>query len=487
MSANLLMLDRLTRLAAKVCHAPVALMTVIEVERQFFVSQVGLSAHWAKLQETPLPKALWHPLDTLEQSFIVADKQDGPSDQQLPLTTALNMTAYLKVPLKTSQGKSLGYLCVMNPEPQVWSQANHEDLIDVAAIASREIEQVTAGKSGYTPLPQDPYLTDLALTNAVLEQTLSALKLNLNQLSAKVDYRTLVEQVPAIIYINALGNNRSTLYVSPQVQDILGYDPNRCTVDAQFWPHVIHPDDQAWVAEARVQATLSEQPFQNEYRMVRQDGKTIWVRDEAVLVRDQMGAPKCWQGVVYDITARRCLEFQLAYQATHDALTGLANRPHFVSSLEETLLKQTIPGHQLVVLFLDLDDFKAINDGLGHRAGDHVLIEVASRLRSCLTAEPSHIARFGGDEFVVVIEAVSSLAALGRLVQRILDSFKAPVMWQEKPLPINVSIGAALNNPEQISVDQLLQNADTAMYQAKRGGKGCYRLFQAETQMMSLI
>ncbi|MEO1351960.1 MAG: GGDEF domain-containing protein [Cyanobacteria bacterium J06635_15] len=108
-------------------------------------------------------------------------------------------------------------------------------------------------------------------------------------------------------------------------------------------------------------------------------------------------------------------------------------------------------------------------------------------MRSCLTAEPSHIARFGGDEFVVVIEAVSSLAALSRLVQRILDSFKAPVMWQEKPLPINVSIGAALNNPEQIGVDQLLQNADTAMYQAKRGGKGCYRLFQAETQMMSLI
>lgn len=478
------MLDRLTRLAAKVCQAPVALMTVIEAERQFFVSQVGLAKDWAAMQETPLPRALWHPLDTLGQSLIVSGETGAClSHESLPLMVALGMAACLKVPLKTSQGESLGYLCVMNPDSQIWSDANLEDLVDIAAIASREIEQVTAGQAGYPFANQDPYLNDLAQTNAVLEQTLSALKLNLSQLSAKIDYRTLVEQVPAMIYINALGNNGSTLYISPQVQEILGYAPDGCTVDVQFWSHVIHPDDQAWVAQMRVQADLTKQPFQQEYRMVRKDGETIWVRDEAVLVNDRTGMPKCWQGVIYDITARRSLETQLAYQATHDALTGLANRPYFVSCLEDALQISASPGNQLAVLFLDLDDFKAINDNLGHRAGDQVLIEVGTRLGNCLAAETAQIARLGGDEFVVLLKTVSSLDSLRGVVQRVLDSFEMPVIWQGQQLPINVSIGAALNTAEQSGVDQLLQNADIAMYQAKRSGKGCYHLFRADMEM----
>ena len=478
------MLNRLTRLAATICQAPVALIMVVETERQFFVSQVGLTAQWAQLQETPLPKSLWHPPETLEQTLIVEAISEDSISPLVSLGKGLNMAAYLKVPLKSSRKDILGYVCVMSPQPKAWQPSSLEGLTDIAAIAAREIEQVACRRVEQGLATPDPYLNELAQTNEILAQTLSSLKLNLNQLSAKVDYRTLVEQVPAIIYINSLENGNSTLYVSPQVQEILGYAPDQCLVDAQFWHHVIHPDDYDWITQARARANTTQQTFQREYRMVRQDGEIIWVRDEAVLVKDTAGHPKCWQGIILDITARRLLEAQLAHQATHDALTGLANRVHFVSCLESALQNRNVHDDGLLaVLFLDLDDFKTINDSLGHRVGDQVLIEVAARLNQCFETLLGQVARFGGDEFVILLEAVPSLTGLRSTVQRLLDTFEEPILWQGILLPIHISVGVALNVPHQMGVDQLLQNADIAMYEAKRSGKGCYRLFQAGMQV----
>jgi GGDEF domain-containing protein len=134
----------------------------------------------------------------------------------------------------------------------------------------------------------------------------------------------------------------------------------------------------------------------------------VWVREEAVLVRDEAGEPLYWQGVFYDLTERKALEERLHYQALHDYLTDLPNRKLFMDRLRQALRRSRRRHKRVAVLFMDLDSFKVVNDSLGHEVGDLLLTDVAQRLRRCLRPEDT-LARFGGDEFVVLIEKPSTI------------------------------------------------------------------------------
>jgi diguanylate cyclase (GGDEF)-like protein len=220
-----------------------------------------------------------------------------------------------------------------------------------------------------------------------------------------------------------------------------------------------------------------------EYRLIARDGRVVWViDDEAVISRDVDGRPIMVQGILVDISDRKDLEEQLRHQALHDPLTGLPNRVLFVDRLSHALVRRVRATSGLAVLFVDLDDFKDVNDGLGHAVGDRLLKLVAARLRGVLRAEDS-ACRLGGDEFAFLLEETTPDRAR-RAAERILGALSAPFELGDATVRLSASIGiavqsAATDNDDDAlaAADELLRDADTAMYAAKALGKGRVRLY----------
>ncbi len=182
----------------------------------------------------------------------------------------------------------------------------------------------------------------------------------------------------------------------------------------------------------------------------------------------------CWQ------RERARLERRLAHQAFHDALTGLPNRAHFREHLDGALARATRHGDVVAVLFLDLDGFKDVNDSLGHDAGDRLLVAVAGRLRACLRPEDT-AARLGGDEFTVLLDGAVDVCGAILVAERLAQALRAPFMLAGREVFVTASIGVVVNTPATgyQSPDELLRDADSAMYRAKGAGKARYMVFEA--------
>jgi diguanylate cyclase (GGDEF)-like protein len=183
------------------------------------------------------------------------------------------------------------------------------------------------------------------------------------------------------------------------------------------------------------------------------------------------------------VAQRKVLEEQLRHEASHDHLTGLHNQASFYEHLSGAVSRARRQEGMVALLFLDLDEFKLVNDSLGHQEGDRVLREVAERLKGCLREEEM-AARLGGDEFVVVLEDVADASAAVRVAERIQEQLRTPVDVQDRyRLRASASIGIALGAPEL--PQQLVHAADLAMYEAKGMGKGCIAIFDPNTTMGS--
>jgi diguanylate cyclase (GGDEF)-like protein len=181
-----------------------------------------------------------------------------------------------------------------------------------------------------------------------------------------------------------------------------------------------------------------------------------------------------------DISERKVFEEQLSHQAFHDAVTDLPNRALFVERVRHAIGRARREGGDLAVIFLDIDDFKTINDSLGHSAGDAVLIDVAKRLSQSIRASDT-AARFGGDEFLVLLEDLEDQDTVVEVAERILEELRRPLVVAGNELSVRGSIGiAALGGRSSASADELIRDADAAMYVAKRDGKGAWRVFEAE-------
>ena len=287
--------------------------------------------------------------------------------------------------------------------------------------------------------------------------------------AAEQRYRTLVEQIPAVTYIDPVDDPETSLYTSPQIEQMLGYTPQEWQ-NEKLWPKRLHPEDRERIlaADKRFEAGGRE-PFREEYRLLAKDDSVVWVHEEAVLVRDEAGEPLYWQGVFYDLTERKALEERLHYQAFHDSLTDLPNRQLFMDRLGQALRRSKRWHKRVAVLFMDLDGFKLVNDSLGHEAGDALLTLVAQRLRRCLRPEDT-LARFGGDEFVMLIEALDDPAQAVRAAERIMEELRRPVIMEGRDLYVIASIGISLGGARTHDADGLLREADTAMYRAKDTG-----------------
>ena len=296
----------------------------------------------------------------------------------------------------------------------------------------------------------------------------------------------LIGHVPVVVYKAETGQHGRWLYVSPQIESLLGFTPEEWLADPELWLKQIHPDDRAEVLadeEASVGGTRSMSTA-IEYRMLTADGRIVWVCDDAAVIRDEAGAALYWSGVLFDVTDRRVLQEQLEHQAFHDPLTGLANRALFIDRVEHALRRGQRDRSRVAVMFLDLDDFKTINDSLGHTAGDQVLVGVAQRLGGCLRPGDT-LARLGGDEFAILLED-ATLSGATSVAYRVIDSLNEPFAIGHREVTVHASVGVQFGDALESSADVLLRNADVAMYVAKGKGKARYELFDPSMHTSAL-
>jgi diguanylate cyclase (GGDEF)-like protein/PAS domain S-box-containing protein len=413
---------------------------------------------------------------------------------------------------------------------------------------------------------------------------------------AETRYRTLVERAPAVTYIQEIGGLESAIYMSPQIETLTGYSPEECQ-DADLRWLMVHPDDRERMQAEDERAVEPGEVITTEYRVVRRDGRIVWVRNESVVVEEEDSGSRYWQGFMVDITERKrseglvrqqaalleqthdavfmwklggeitywnqgaqrlygwskgealgrsshellktihpfapeellhrlqreghwegelvhhardgrrvvvesrhvlthydsepgfvietnrditerkALGERLQHQAHHDLLTNLPNRQLFLDRLEQALRRTRIhPGHKVAVLFVDLDNFKVVNDSLGHEVGDLLLVRVGERLRGCLRPEDT-LARFGGDEFAMLLENVQNPRDAVRVAERIIEELGNSFVLEGRELVLRASVGIALGQDRTKGSGDLLKEADTAMYRAKADGAG-YQVFE---------
>jgi diguanylate cyclase (GGDEF)-like protein/PAS domain S-box-containing protein len=278
-----------------------------------------------------------------------------------------------------------------------------------------------------------------------------------------------VERVPAIVYVAEPGPNGRWLYVSPQIEPILGFSAAEWMADPGLWLKQLHPDDRAVTLseeERLIMSRRDETIYSDTYRLIHRTGATVWVRDDAMALWDQDGRAT-WHGVLVDVTREKQLEERLEHQAFHDPLTGLPNRQLFHDRVGHALGRRK--RGEMAVLFIDLDNFKTVNDSFGHACGDEVIVAVADRLRSCARSEDT-AARIGGDEFALLVEDMN-VVQVNALAERVLAALgNKPVEFSGRSATIGASIGIAVAG-SGATTETLLRNADLAMYQAKlRGG-----------------
>jgi diguanylate cyclase (GGDEF)-like protein len=218
--------------------------------------------------------------------------------------------------------------------------------------------------------------------------------------------------------------------------------------------------------------------------VVHRDGRIVWVRNEAVMVEEANGL-RYWQGFMIDVTERRRIEEQLKHRALHDPLTELPNRTLFLDRLEDALDRTQRGDDPVAVLFLDLDNFKVVNDSLRHDVGDQLLVAVGKRLKGCL--RPSAIvARLGGDEFTVLLASISDAGDAEKAAERIIRELSAPFTIEGHLIFVTVSIGIALSDAADGGSGELLRAADIALYRAKDGAKGSYEVFDRSKDAYAL-
>ena len=282
---------------------------------------------------------------------------------------------------------------------------------------------------------------------------------------------------------------RDTLEPSDQAWRLLGHDKLRCAVGVDGLFSAVHVDDAARLKRACTQAAASGEGFSIDHRVVSPAGQVRYVHQQVeVIERHSDGSALRLAGALHDITERKDAEEQIRRLAYYDPLTGLPNRMLFGETLSRAVAQAARQQRRLAVMFVDLDNFKRVNDTLGHRAGDELLRLASARLASTLRGHDtlsrqygedstSSIARLGGDEFIVLLTDVPSATDAAAVARRLVDVLREPVTVQGTEVFVGGSVGVAVYPEDGSDTDTLLMNADTAMYRAKASGRGSFQLY----------
>jgi diguanylate cyclase (GGDEF)-like protein/PAS domain S-box-containing protein len=299
--------------------------------------------------------------------------------------------------------------------------------------------------------------------------------------------------------IAVIDGNGGRLYNSPAYQKSLGYSPEDLQSTSAL--EQIHPADRQQVSEAAEKARLTGRGERLEYRVRHKNGTWRILEAVASVIHSDTDGPKKLVIVNRDITERKHAEEALAHSAFHDALTNLPNRTLFLDRVRHSLtLSQRHPSYKFAVLFIDIDQFKIFNDSVGHSAGDELLVQIGRRLtaslrgadtisRPCTSADDlsgQSLARLGGDEFTVLLEDLRDSSDAIRVAERIQERLSIPFLVGGQELVISASIGIVFSTTSYAASEELVRDAEIAMYRAKREGKARCQVFDAAMHTLAV-
>ena len=297
-------------------------------------------------------------------------------------------------------------------------------------------------------------------------------------------YRLLVESTHAILWELMLPEYQFT-FVSPQAEQLFAHEIDQWKT-AQFISLHLHEEDVDRVLDIRMQAVRSGKQYRCEYRFQHKNGHYLWVEEFGSVVRDTAREVSGLRGIMLDITQRKITEQEIERLAFYDPLTGLPNRRmlnNFLQRIVDTADHQTAYG---VVIFIDLDNFKTLNDTLGHDVGDMFLIQAASRLKNAVRVDDM-VARLGGDEFIIVLQAgkdshYAFRETVERIARNIIFSMDKPYLLEGIEHQSTASLGIYFFNAMADKVSDMLQRADLAMYHTKENGRNGFSIFNPVMQ-----
>jgi diguanylate cyclase (GGDEF)-like protein/PAS domain S-box-containing protein len=317
-------------------------------------------------------------------------------------------------------------------------------------------------------------LLDSLATHVSLSLESALLSAEAHQQKSEARFRSLVGNATDLITV--LDDSGVVTYQSPSIETVLGYTPEE--TEGTRFDRLLAETDLPRFGQILDGRAEGAETVAMECSLRHADGRWLQfeVRLTDLLDDEHVG------GLVLnsrDISERKAFEEQLSHQAFHDPVTGLANRALFADRVAHSLVGTHRTGVQLAVLFIDLDDFKTVNDSLGHQAGDAVLVEVAHRLEQAVRPSDT-VARFGGDEFAILLDEVASSDEAAMIADRVLEALEKPVVLDRKEVYARASVGICMSDEDlrAQNPEEFLRNADLAMYMAKRDSKGSYRLFE---------
>jgi diguanylate cyclase (GGDEF)-like protein/PAS domain S-box-containing protein len=308
-------------------------------------------------------------------------------------------------------------------------------------------------------------------------------------------YRSFVKNFQGIAFHEKM--DFTPVFFHGAVEQITGYTEEEFLAGKPRWEQIIHPDDLSIITGKEELRSVPNYSAEREYRIIHKDGAIRWVHEVIRNICDKSGKPLRIEGAIYDATERKQAEEQIVYMAYHDSLTNLPNRYLLKDRLRQALASAKNYNRLVATLFLDLDNFKHINDTLGHDTGDQLLKIVAERIvkytrKSDTLARlgkddlETTVARLGGDEFTIVLTEIKNIQDAAKVAQRILDLFSKPFRIKEQDLFIGTSIGISLYPHDGDNVDTLIKNADTAMYHAKEQGRNNFQFYTEQMNIVAL-
>ena len=421
----------LVQAAAAICGTPIALISLVDRDRQWFKANLGLEG----VSETP--RAISFCTHAIEQKglFVVEDAQLDPRFANNPLVTGdPHIRFYAGAPLCLADGAAVGTLCVIDRKPLQLNDQQRQ----VFEALSRTAVQLLDGRRAL----QD-------------------------EVSLREQSERISNGMPIGLY--AFDGEGACTFTNPRWQEIFGLSLEESL--GSGWADTLHPEDRAKVFAEWTLAAQEAREFQMGFRLLHRDGSVIHVHSQSKALRNPSGDITGFLGFTQDVSSEVALKAELLHQASHDSLTQLLNRYAFDQRLGECLqqpLEPGEPGHAL--LYIDLDQFKIINDAAGHAAGDLTLVKVARLLESLQGPEAS-LARLGGDEFGLLLPhcGVQGAEAMAEHIIKQLEDFRFQV--GEQRFRVGVSIGVVPLVGQGLHPDAVMQAADTSCFTAKEGGR----------------